>query len=181
MHLSDAIEFAKTLHAAQCRKGTNRPYFTHLEATMLTVRKYGGTERQQIAALLHDAIEDQPNGGNTEKVIEEFFGPEVLRIVKAVSNPSGGGDWKSRKLAAIAKAAGVGTEAALVEAADKLSNATDILQDFASVGPAVFARFKAPKAEVLWYYRKMADVLAPQVPPGLADELEAAVSAMERI
>ena len=55
----EALRYAARLHRAQMRKGTNIPYVTHLLAVAAIVGENGGTEDEVIAALLHDAVEDQ--------------------------------------------------------------------------------------------------------------------------
>jgi len=55
----DALLMATRLHANQKRKGTDIPYVSHLLAVASLVLEEGGTEDQAIAALLHDAVEDQ--------------------------------------------------------------------------------------------------------------------------
>ncbi len=54
-----AVQFASGLHHAQCRKGTNIPYLSHLMAVSALVLEAGGDEDLAIAGLLHDAVEDQ--------------------------------------------------------------------------------------------------------------------------
>jgi hypothetical protein len=49
---------------------------------------------------------------------------------------------------------------ALVAGADKAHNAGGINADYAAMGEAVFDKFTASKAETVWYYRSLADVLA---------------------
>lgn len=55
----EVLRHAARLHRAQMRKDTNIPYVTHLLAVAAIVGENGGTEDEVIAALLHDAIEDQ--------------------------------------------------------------------------------------------------------------------------
>ena len=55
----EALLFAAQLHVHQKRKGTDIPYLAHLMAVASIVMEHGGTEDEAIAALLHDAIEDQ--------------------------------------------------------------------------------------------------------------------------
>jgi (p)ppGpp synthase/HD superfamily hydrolase len=76
----DAIVYASRLHARQTRKSTPVPYIAHLLAVTALVLEDGGTEEEAIAALLHDAVEDQ--GGS--KILEEIhhrFGEKVALIV----------------------------------------------------------------------------------------------------
>jgi (p)ppGpp synthase/HD superfamily hydrolase len=61
-----ALLYATHVHGGQVRKGTSIPYVAHLLAVAATVIEYGGSEDMSIAALLHDAVEDQ--GGDTMRV-----------------------------------------------------------------------------------------------------------------
>ncbi len=52
--------FAAELHAGQVKKGGhNIPYISHLLGVTSLVIEAGGDEDMAIAALLHDAVEDQ--------------------------------------------------------------------------------------------------------------------------
>ncbi len=74
-----ALHFASGLHHAQRRKGTDTPYIAHLMSVAALVLESGGDEDQAIAALLHDAMEDQ-GGPPTLKMIRQLFGdPTALR------------------------------------------------------------------------------------------------------
>lgn len=59
----DALVYAARLHATQLRKGTDIPYVAHLLSVAALVLEDGGDEDQAVAALLHDAIEDQGGRG----------------------------------------------------------------------------------------------------------------------
>jgi (p)ppGpp synthase/HD superfamily hydrolase len=54
-----ALIFAFNLHKNQTRKSMPVPYFTHLMGVASLVLEAGGDEYTAIAALLHDAVEDQ--------------------------------------------------------------------------------------------------------------------------
>ncbi|HEX2309301.1 MAG TPA: HD domain-containing protein, partial [Vicinamibacterales bacterium] len=54
-----AFALARELHSSQIRKGTKIPYVSHLLGVASLVLEDGGDEDQAIAALLHDAVEDQ--------------------------------------------------------------------------------------------------------------------------
>jgi (p)ppGpp synthase/HD superfamily hydrolase len=54
-----SFEFASGLHHEQHRKGVSIPYIAHLMGVCSLVLEAGGDEDQAIAALLHDAVEDQ--------------------------------------------------------------------------------------------------------------------------
>ncbi|MGB8441824.1 MAG: HD domain-containing protein, partial [Candidatus Acidiferrales bacterium] len=75
-----ALVYAARVHARQFRKGTSRPYIGHLLGVTSIVLTHGGDEDEAIAALLHDAVEDQ--GGKPRlREIRRKFGGHVARIV----------------------------------------------------------------------------------------------------
>ena len=93
-----ALQYASGLHRRQWRKGTHSPYISHLLAVSSLVMEYGGTETEAIAALLHDAAEDQGGKERLEE-IRVHFGEDVARIVNdctdAWTEPKP--DWRPRK------------------------------------------------------------------------------------
>ena len=56
---TEAFAYAARLHAAQRRKAKETPYLAHLMAVSSMVLECGGDEDEAMAALLHDAAEDQ--------------------------------------------------------------------------------------------------------------------------
>src|SRR4051794_37629048 len=97
-----AFLFARELHAGQKRKGTEIPYLAHLLAVSALVLEDGGDEDEAIAALLHDAVEDQ-GGRTTLERIREQFGTNVAAIVAACSDTDlhAKPPWRERKSAYI--------------------------------------------------------------------------------
>ena len=69
----DALVFAARLHANQRRKLSGEPYAAHLLRVAGIVLEHGADEDEAIAALLHDAVEDQ-GGAATGRLIGERFG-----------------------------------------------------------------------------------------------------------
>ena len=63
----------------------------------------------------------------------------------------------------------------LISAADKIYNAQETLRDARAVGDDVWKRFQATKAETLWYYREVVNILKRRGPRALAEELELVV------
>lgn len=55
----EALEWVAQLRLGQHRKGRQVPSLSHLIAVSALVQEEGGDEDQAIAALLHDAIEDE--------------------------------------------------------------------------------------------------------------------------
>ena len=81
----DALTVAAQLHAKQTRKGTEFPYIAHLMAVSSLVFTHGGDEDEAIAALLHDAVEDQ-GGKPTLDMIRTRFGERVAVIVEGCTD-----------------------------------------------------------------------------------------------
>ena len=126
----------------------------------------GGDENQQIAALLHDAIEDQaiaPDGRNTKDIILEKFGQQVSAYVMACTDGKPGenrdaSSWKTRKehhIAELRQLASKDASVLIVSIADKLSNAQAIVADVTQHGDIVWQRFNAKPEQILWYYQQM--------------------------
>src|SRR5687768_5028751 len=80
-----ALAFAARLHATQVRKGGDVPYVGHLLGVAAIAIEHGATEDEAIAALLHDAIEDQ-GGKATEEIIKRLFGDAVAEIVRGCTD-----------------------------------------------------------------------------------------------
>jgi GTP pyrophosphokinase len=155
----DALVFASRLHARQVRKGGTIPYISHLLAVAALVLEHGGNEDEAIAALLHDAIEDQ-GGETTRQEILRRFGEAVVSIVNGctdadtVPKPP----WQARKNAYIAHLRSASSSVLLVSTADKLHNLRSIRTDYELVGDALWQRFQAGKEGTLWYYRSLVEV-----------------------
>ncbi len=68
-----ALVRAGAWHRQQTRKGSTVPYVAHLWGVASIVAEMGGNEEEIIAALLHDAVEDQ-GGQPTLDIIDKEFG-----------------------------------------------------------------------------------------------------------
>jgi len=126
----EAFLLAHQLHARQKRKRSNTPYIAHLMSVAALVLEDGGSEDEAIAALLHDAVEDQ-GGVKTLKDIEKRYGKKVAYIVESCSDAYSfpKPPWRSRKEAYIAHVPKSSPEARRVSLADKVHNARSILRD----------------------------------------------------
>jgi len=151
-----ALVYAAQLHSGHFRKATKVPYVTHLLAVAGLVGESGGNEDEVIAALLHDAVEDQ-GGEPTLTKIRELFGETVAEIVAGCSDTDQipKPPWQERKEAYIAHLASASPSILLVSCADKLHNARAILSDLREVGDSIWDRFNATKQQTLWYYRSL--------------------------
>jgi len=154
-----ALLFASQVHRHQDRKKSGIPYLSHLLGVASIVLDYGGDEEMAIGALLHDAVEDH-GGRPMLKAIEQLFGPRVAKIVDGctdsyVEDPKKKENWERRKVRYLHRVRHEDAETRFVSAADKLYNARAILRDLRNDGDIAFARFTAPKAKTLWYYRSL--------------------------
>lgn len=176
----EALVFATQLHTEQTRKGTSTPYISHLLAVTALVLENGGNEDEAIAALLHDAIEDQ-GGAATREEIRRRFGNTVVAIVngctdaEVIPKPP----WRARKEAYIAHLRSASSSVHLVSAADKLHNARAVLADYRVLGDSLWQRFNGGKEGTLWYYRAATNALKDAGMNPIIEELERVVSELE--
>jgi (p)ppGpp synthase/HD superfamily hydrolase len=179
---SDALVYARELHAGQYRKETGIPYMAHLMSAAALVLEAGGDEDEAIAALLHDAVEDQ-GGRKTLAEIHSLFGEKVADIVAACSdaftNPKP--PWEQRKSETIAALRQALPGVRRVSLADKLHNARSIVADLHQVGPAIWDRFKMGKQGTLWYYRSLAGVFKQTGDDFMTAEFVRVVTQMEQL
>jgi (p)ppGpp synthase/HD superfamily hydrolase len=189
----DAILFAAELHDGHMRKETEVAYLSHLLSVSALVMENGGDEEEAIAALLHDAVEDQGNDYESpylvdprhgraalKRDIELRYGERVRRIVEACTDdedfekpPEGEAGtveaWRARKAHHLDHLAWQEDRGVLrVACADKLHNARSILLDYEEHGESLWRRFRArTRDNQLWYYEGMVAVFRRH-----AEELE---------
>ncbi len=167
-----AADHARQVHAGDTRKGSGESYFDgHLAPVAAIVAADGGTPEQVAAAYLHDAAED--HGGHAQlDVIREEFGDAVAAIVADLSDSlvdtttgAEKQEWHERKQAYLASLATKPETSLVVAAADKLHNATAILEDHARLGDDLWSRFTTGRAEdQRWYYERLSATLTERLP-----------------
>lgn len=123
MKLNDPVAFAKVfasqLHQDQGQYYGDKPYVTHLDQVVRTLLHFDFTDKSMLAAgYLHDTIEDT---GISQGVIFELFGPEVGRLVSAVTDEPGA-NRKERKAMTYPKIKAAGEEAIALKLADRIAN-----------------------------------------------------------
>jgi (p)ppGpp synthase/HD superfamily hydrolase len=181
----DAFHLASSLHRTQTRKGTATPYVTHLMAVASLVGEHTEDEDVVIAALLHDAVEDQ-GGAATRRLIAERFGERVAQLVDACTDADvqPKPPWKPRKLQYLEHLAdpNTPTEACLISAADKLHNAHCLVADLRRQGLSAMGKFNAPPTDIRWYYDSVASVLGNRLPSHpLVEELARTVARLRSL
>lgn len=167
-----AARYARAVHAGDVRKGSDVSYFDgHLEPVARIVAEDGGRPEQIAAAYLHDTAEDHGGQGRLDDV-RARFGDAVADIVADLSDSlvdttTGGAkrEWRPRKEAYVARLRTRPEASLVVAAADKLHNATSLLDDHERLGDEVWSRFTTGRAEdQRWYYEEVAQVLAERLP-----------------
>lgn len=178
---SEALVYVTRLHANQQRKLSGTPYVSHLLRVAGIVLEFGADEDEAIAALLHDAIEDQ-GGAAVREEIRSRFGSRVVEIVDGATDTdqTPKPPWRPRKEAFLARLAGASSSVRLLVAADKLDNVRSILASYRSEGPAIWEHFKGGRDGLLWYFRRAVEILSAAGPHPLVQELEWAVGQFQQ-
>jgi len=178
----EAMQYASRLHQRQRRKGTAVPYLAHLMSVAALVLEHGGDEDMAVAALLHDAVEDQ-GGKPVLGEIRRRFGERVAGIVAGCTDADTlpKPPWRQRKEEYIAHVRHAPADVSLVSAADKLHNARTVLADYRRHGEALWGRFQGGREGTLWYYRALVETFRQAGNNPLVEELERVVSELESL
>lgn len=126
LRLARAVDLAARWHADQRRKGARaEPYFNHLAevAYLVAEATEGRDPNLVIAALLHDAVEDQ---GVAPETLASEFGEDVADLVAEVSDDKRY-DKAERKRLQIEHAPHKSPRAAILKLADKTANLQSLL------------------------------------------------------
>jgi DNA helicase IV len=169
---TEALMQAKFLHAGQHRRGTFVPYLAHLQAVAALVLEDGGSEDEAIAALLHDAVED-----NAPEVLDQIirhFGVAVARIVAGCTDPEGdpASSWRDLKTRHLRELESAGPQVRRVALAEKLDNARALLRDYRRMGARLWIRMGVDPEELLWYVSALADLFTTERPGDMASEFQ---------
>jgi (p)ppGpp synthase/HD superfamily hydrolase len=182
----EALVYAARVHAAQTRKGTEIPYLAHLLAVASLAIEHGASEDEAIAALLHDAIEDQGGAARRADILWRF-GDTVAAIVDGCSDTDidPKPPWRERKERYLGHLRVASPAVRFVAACDKLHNLRSLIADHAELGDALWERFNAPQAEQLWFFRALAAALearpGAEEHPGHARVVAALASALAEL
>ena len=178
----EALIYAAHLHAGQVRKADGTPYIAHLLSVAALVLEDGGDEDEAIAALLHDAVEDQ-GGDAARQEIRRRFGERVVAIVDGCSDAETlpKPPWRARKERFLASLRTASPSVLRVTAADKLHNARALLRAYRQQGEALWEHFRGGKQGTLWYHRAAARALSERLDSPLVEELGRVVDEMEAL
>jgi (p)ppGpp synthase/HD superfamily hydrolase len=178
----EALIFAARLHDGQKRKGKDLPYISHLLAVAALVFEASGDDDEVIAALLHDAVEDQ-GGVDTLVEIRRRFGERVAMIVEGCSDSMSTPKppWLERKASYLFHLSSASPEVRRVSLADKLHNARTILADLEEHGDATWSRFNGGRQGSLWYYQSLVEIFQESEAGFMLREFTRVVQEIQRI
>src|SRR4051794_11552311 len=178
----DALGYATRAHAGQRRANDGQPYIAHLLRVAGLVIQDGGSEDEAIAALLHDAVEDQ---GGVERLsdIRGRYGGAVADIVDERTDSYGEPrpPWRRRKEEYVASLDEASEGALLVSIADKLDNTRSMIRGYHIRGEEQWSGNGKSAEDVRWYYPTLASRFCALRPGPLADELRRTARELERL
>jgi (p)ppGpp synthase/HD superfamily hydrolase len=187
---TSAVDYARQVHVT-CRKETLIPTMAHLLGVATLVMGENGhvafpvTEDMVIAALLHDAVEDE-GGIPRLRDIEANFGKEVAKMVEGLTDSfeedsSRKQNWEERKSSYIKRLRKEPFETLLISVADKLYNARSILDDYRKEGAAVWKRFKRGRNQQLGYFEELIKVFEQRGSNRMVQELKRVVDELKQL
>lgn len=160
LNIHKAIEKATIAHMGQKRKGTDTPYIVHPFEVAQILTSAGCNEHTIIAGLFHDLLEDTTTSSSE---IEREFGPQVLAIVQACTEPDNG-NWEARKAHTVRYMLNcTDIEIIQVSCADKLSNLRSMQADYQDIGEKLWDRFRRTKDKIDWYYACLIQAYRPHI------------------
>lgn len=118
-----AFAFAREMHRGQRRESDEAPFILHPLEVAALLRTTGHRESVVVAGILHDTVED------AEASVQEIgrrFGPEVSRLVAALTEDSTIEPFSERKAALRRQIAEAGTDATAIYAADKVTKVREL-------------------------------------------------------
>ncbi|MFH0412495.1 HD domain-containing protein [Corynebacterium sp. L4756] len=158
-----AINVAAWAHDGQLRKGTDIPYVSHVYGVMHLVSQQPGVEEDtQIAALLHDVLEDVPQRYSATDMTRDF-GSNVTEIVQALTKDKSLPAWQERADDYLARLQGAPRAVVIIAACDKVHNLSSILADYELVGEQLWDRFNSGKQAQNWWYHAVYEALVTRL------------------
>ena len=165
MPLLSAFEYAEIAHVGQKKAGTEIPMLYHPLAVAALVLRYGGSETQTQAALIHDSILDPEV---TEEEIASKFGSQVTRYVFAFADPpfptGATPGWKERKSAYLSKLQSLDAASLLIVACEELHELTELLHDLRHLGVKTWDRYPPAPVDIYWSYRELLKIFYERLP-----------------
>lgn len=154
--LSKAIEFAESIHGKDLKNGV--PFLYHPMAVASLVLKYGGSQEQMLAALLHDTI---GNENATEQKLAQLYGEKVAALTYAFADPPlpKEASWRATKQAYLDKVSTLTEEKLLLVGCEELHEIQELLHSLKYNGVKTWERYPVHGMEVTWYFRELFSIL----------------------
>lgn len=118
-----ALAYANEKHAGQQRDSDHAPFIMHPLEVAALLHNTGHDETAVTAGILHDVVED--TDAQTADVAERF-GPDVGRLVAAMTEDPTIEPYEARKAALREQIAELGPDATAVYAADKVAKVREL-------------------------------------------------------
>jgi (p)ppGpp synthase/HD superfamily hydrolase len=172
-----ALKIAIEAHVGQIRKHDGSAYVVHPIMVARILDKAGFDEVTVAAALVHDVLEDTTV---TEDELRAALGDDVVSIVTAVSEDTTL-PWEERKEAYVRSVVAGGESVWAVSVADKIHNASDLLQHHEMIGSDVWNVFNRGKEKKIWFERLLHSELSKVWMHPLLDSYEQKITALESL
>ncbi|NLE06309.1 MAG: HD domain-containing protein [Crenarchaeota archaeon] len=184
--IQKAIKFATKTHEIyqkQKRKGKDVAYITHPLTVGIILAIAGANEDVICAGILHDTIEDSIEERKVDlKMIEDFFGENIAKLVLALTEEDKSLPWEERKRIAREHIKNFSNDAILVKSADIIANTRELIEDYKKDGEEIFIRFNAPKEKIIKNYLETIEALIKKWPENpLIEELNLISKELYRI
>jgi (p)ppGpp synthase/HD superfamily hydrolase len=121
--VAEAYAFARGAHREQRRESDAAQFIIHPLEVASLLHNTGHREDLVAAGVLHDTVEES---GATIGEIAARFGPEITRIVAAMTEDAAIADFDQRKAALRRQIADAGPDATAVYAADKVAKVREL-------------------------------------------------------
>jgi (p)ppGpp synthase/HD superfamily hydrolase len=163
--LMRAHETAAYAHEGQIRKVNGEAFITHPETVMAIASRVTRSEVTLSACLLHDVLEDVDSSRYSEADMRRDYGDTVTDIVKDVTKNPDIDDWREQNEAYLDVIRTTGREESVIVAtADKIHNLSSVLSDYAELGETLWQHFSTDKADQVWWYNAVYDVVSERSP-----------------
>lgn len=184
--IKKAISFSTQVHETdqkQKRKGKDIAYIVHPLSVGLILARSGASDEIVAAGILHDTLEDSiAENKITKAILIEEFGEQVADLVDSVTEQNKELPWEVRKQQALEHINKFSHGSLLIKSADILNNASELLDDYAKNGEAVFGRFNAPKEKILKnYFETISAIITSWPESALVEDLQYLVEALQMI
>lgn len=176
--IEKAARISVVAHKNQARKdGDNLPYIIHPLMVAIKLARYNFTDTVIAAALVHDVLEDCDY---TQKEIKEVLGPEVLEIVKAVTN-NDKLPWEEKKMEYVESVRRGQVGAKAVAVADKIHNVESLLIDYKKEGPKLWEKFNRGRDKKVWFEKEVLKMLKETWDHPLIEQYEGLVEQLTKL